>query len=121
MEEIDVAEISPGVMAAAPLFDFANMGVSSNPKINVIQGDAYRALMRAEGRYDIVISDSRMPAQPRITIAWRPASPSPITGRPSSAPECAAISHCWPTKSFPWAWLARLICPGRSTLSITRS
>jgi spermidine synthase len=57
MREIEVAEISPGVMEAAPLFDFATEGASTNPKIHVIQSDAYRALMRTTGTYDVIVSE----------------------------------------------------------------
>ena len=64
MEHIDVAEISPGVIQAAPYFDFASMNASNNPKIHVIQSDAYRALMRSEGSYDVIISE---PSNPWVT------------------------------------------------------
>ncbi len=57
MKNVDVAEISPGVLEAAPLFDFATNNASTNPKIHVIQSDAYRALMRAEGSYDVIVSE----------------------------------------------------------------
>lgn len=61
IERIDVAEISPGVMRAAPLFDFADMNASTNPKIHVIESDAYRALMRSGRTYDIVVSEPSNP------------------------------------------------------------
>ncbi|HIF99164.1 MAG TPA: hypothetical protein EYQ54_19455 [Myxococcales bacterium] len=64
MTTVDVAEISPGVLQAAPLFDFANMNASRNPKIHVIQSDAYRALMRSEDLYDLIISE---PSNPWVT------------------------------------------------------
>ena len=41
---VTVAEISSGVIAAAPLFDFANHAVSRNPKVRIVHSDAYRAL-----------------------------------------------------------------------------
>ncbi len=61
IERVDVAEISPGVMNAAPLFDFANMNASTHSKIDVIESDAYRALMRSEVDYDLVISEPSNP------------------------------------------------------------
>lgn len=64
MTTVDVAEISSGVIRAAPLFDFANMNASLNPKIHVIQSDAYRALMRSEDLYDLIISE---PSNPWVT------------------------------------------------------
>lgn len=56
MQEVHVAEISRGVLEAAPLFDFAALNSSKNPKMKVIQSDAYRALMRSEGTYDVIVS-----------------------------------------------------------------
>lgn len=64
IKQVDVAEISPGVLEAAPLFDFANLNASRNPKIRVIQSDAYRALMRSGTRYDLIISE---PSNPWVT------------------------------------------------------
>ncbi len=61
VERVDVAEISPGVMNAAPLFDFANMNASTQSKIEVIESDAYRALMRSDVDYDLVISEPSNP------------------------------------------------------------
>ncbi len=64
MERVDVAEISPGVIATAPLFDFASLDASKNPKVHIIESDAYRALMRLEQRYDIIVSE---PSNPWVT------------------------------------------------------
>ena len=49
MKSVTVAEISPGVIAAAPLFDSANQRASQNPKVQIVRSDAYRALLRSEG------------------------------------------------------------------------
>ena len=59
--EVTVAEISRGVIAASPLFDAGNLGVSKSPKIEVVRGDAYRALLRNEKRYDLIISEPSNP------------------------------------------------------------
>jgi spermidine synthase len=56
-KSVTVAEISAGVIAAAPLFDFANRGVSRNPKVEVVHSDAYRALVRSGHRYDVIASE----------------------------------------------------------------
>jgi len=61
IERVDVAEISPGVVHASPLFDFASLGASKSRKIHVIQSDAYRALMRSDQQYDLVISEPSNP------------------------------------------------------------
>ena len=62
--EVIVAEISPGVIDAAPLFDFANRNASSNPKVTILRSDAYRALLRGEGQFDIIVSE---PSNPWVT------------------------------------------------------
>jgi spermidine synthase len=64
VREVKVAEISPGVVEAAPLFDFANFGVSTHPKVEIIASDAYRSLMQTEGRYDVIASE---PSNPWVT------------------------------------------------------
>jgi predicted membrane-bound spermidine synthase len=64
MQRVDVAEISPGVMQAAPLFGFANFEAMENPKIRVIRSDAYRALMRSSEKYDVIGSE---PSNPWVT------------------------------------------------------
>jgi predicted membrane-bound spermidine synthase len=64
MREVVVAEISSGVLAAAPLFDFASLGASHHPKIRVIRSDAYRALLRSRQRFDVIVSE---PSNPWMT------------------------------------------------------
>ena len=53
-QSVTVAEISSGVIEAAPLFDFANHAVSRHPKVRIVHSDAYRALRQepAELRRD---------------------------------------------------------------------
>jgi spermidine synthase len=64
IREVDVAEISQGVIHAAPLFDEGNLAASQNPKVTINRGDAYRALLRSEGRYDVIVSE---PSNPWVT------------------------------------------------------
>ncbi|MAI80162.1 MAG: hypothetical protein CL917_14535 [Deltaproteobacteria bacterium] len=64
MKVVEVAEISPGVMEAAPLFDFASVNATQNPKIRVIESDAYRALMRSDQKFDVIVSE---PSNPWVT------------------------------------------------------
>jgi predicted membrane-bound spermidine synthase len=64
MREVVVAEISPAVAAAAPLFDFGNQNASRHPKVRMVQGDAYRVLLRSQGRYDVIAS---VPSNPWVT------------------------------------------------------
>jgi spermidine synthase len=62
--EVVVAEISPGVIQAAPLFAAGNRHALSNPKTRLIQSDAYRALLRDESQYDVIVSE---PSNPWVT------------------------------------------------------
>jgi len=62
--QVRVAEISPGVIAAAPLFEDGNLGASNNPKVSLRRGDAYRSLLQSPDRYDVIISE---PSNPWVT------------------------------------------------------
>jgi spermidine synthase len=62
--EVHVAEISQGVIDAAPLFDYANLGASQAPKVSIQRSDAYRALVRSQGQWDVVASE---PSNPWVT------------------------------------------------------
>jgi predicted membrane-bound spermidine synthase len=62
--EITAAEISPAVLAAAPLFDGSNLGASKSPKVGVRRGDAYRSLLQSDERYDVIVSE---PSNPWVT------------------------------------------------------
>jgi spermidine synthase len=61
IDEVVVGEISRGVTLAAPLFDFANHGASKHPKIRISRSDAYRALQRSEGTFDVIASEPSNP------------------------------------------------------------
>jgi spermidine synthase len=61
---VDVAEISSGVIAAAPYFDYGNQNASKSPKIRIHRGDAFRTLLRNAGGYDIITSE---PSNPWVT------------------------------------------------------
>jgi spermidine synthase len=59
--EVVVAEISPGVMQAAPLFAPHNRDALTSPKTHVVRRDAYRALLRSQGRFDVIVSEPSNP------------------------------------------------------------
>lgn len=59
--KVTVAEISRAVIAANPLFAVGNLGASTNPKIEVVRGDAYRTLLRSTERYDVITSEPSNP------------------------------------------------------------
>ncbi len=61
MRSVTVAEISSGVLGAAPWFDFANNGASHHPKIRHLRSDAYRALLRSDDRFDVIVSEPSNP------------------------------------------------------------
>ena len=62
--EIRVAEISPGVIEANPLFDAGNLAASRSPKLEIVRGDAYRTLLRSRAQYDLIVSE---PSNPWVT------------------------------------------------------
>jgi len=61
IEEVTVAEISPGVIDAAPHFEKMNQGPLGNPKVKIVVSDAYRALLRSDTQYDIISSEPSNP------------------------------------------------------------
>ena len=61
MRDVTVAEISPGVIRAAPHFEKLNQHALTNGKTRVIVSDAYRALLRSDQRYDIIASEPSNP------------------------------------------------------------
>ncbi len=63
-KSIEVAEISRGVIAAAPLFDDGNLAASKSPKVVIRRGDAYRTLLGSDQRYDLIVSE---PSNPWVT------------------------------------------------------
>jgi spermidine synthase len=64
LREVHVAEISREVLRAAPLFDFANQRASRSPKVHATRSDAYRALLRSQGSFDVIASE---PSNPWVT------------------------------------------------------
>ncbi len=62
--EVVVAEISPGVLEAAPLFDFANLQASQSPKVRLVRRDAFRALLRGTEKFGVIVSE---PSNPWVT------------------------------------------------------
>ena len=49
------------MLEAAPFFDEGNQDASKNPKIRVIRGDAYRALLRSQGQFGVIASEPSNP------------------------------------------------------------
>jgi SAM-dependent methyltransferase len=61
MREVVVAEISPAVVRAAPLFDYGNRSASMRPNVRILRGDAIRTLSRSERRFDVIVSEPSNP------------------------------------------------------------
>jgi spermidine synthase len=61
MREVVVAEISPAVVRAAPLFDYGNRNASKRTNIRVFRGDAIRTLERSERQFDVIVSEPSNP------------------------------------------------------------
>ena len=61
---VRAAEISPGVIEAAPLFAPWNLGAHASPKVILERRDAYRALLHTEDRYGVILSE---PSNPWVT------------------------------------------------------
>jgi len=61
MVEVEVAEISPAVIDAAPIFEGINRGASRHPKTTMVRSDAYRALLRTDVEYDVIVSEPSNP------------------------------------------------------------
>jgi len=59
--EVVAAEISSAVLAANPFFESANLGAGQSPKLRLIRSDAYRALLRSEGSFDVISSEPSNP------------------------------------------------------------
>ncbi len=64
MQDVTVAEISPGVIRAGRLFEAKNQHALGNGKTRVVVSDAYRALLRSDQRYDVIASE---PSNPWVT------------------------------------------------------
>lgn len=62
VEQIDVVEISPEVLASSDqYFAFINRGVLGDPRVEVILNDGRNYLLATEKRYDAILSDSIHP------------------------------------------------------------
>ncbi len=64
VRSIDVAEISPSVIKALPLFEKYNFQVHKDPRLKILRGDAFNILKGSHKKYDIIISE---PSNPWVT------------------------------------------------------
>lgn len=61
VEKVDLVEIEPAVIAAAPYFERINRRSDQNPRANIIIGDGRNHLLVNPGKYDIIISEPSNP------------------------------------------------------------
>ncbi|MBW1882739.1 MAG: fused MFS/spermidine synthase [Deltaproteobacteria bacterium] len=63
-KEVIAAEISSGVINAAPYFERYNLHAASQPSVTLLRSDAYRALTRSEANFNLILSE---PSNPWVT------------------------------------------------------
>jgi spermidine synthase len=61
LERLDVVEIEPAVVGAAPLLAPLNRNVLLDPRVHVMFDDARNFLFTARGKYDLIISEPSNP------------------------------------------------------------
>lgn len=59
--QIDVAEISPAVVRALPLFGAFTHSVQNDPRLRIHTGDALRIMERSREKWDLIISEPSNP------------------------------------------------------------
>jgi spermidine synthase len=64
MQRVTVVEISPAVIEAGRFFEADNQGALANPRTVIRVSDAYRALLRSDERFDVIVSE---PSNPWVT------------------------------------------------------
>ena len=108
-QRVEVAEISRGVIASAPLFDAANLGASRSPKVSIAQGDAYRLLAQSGERYDVIVSE---PSNPWVVGVEMLYSFEFLRRRASGSRRAASTRSGWP--STRWTTRPSSSCCARS-------
>ncbi|HQR47654.1 MAG TPA: hypothetical protein PK598_16780, partial [Thermoanaerobaculia bacterium] len=61
VRHVDVAEIEPAVLEAAPFFGHVNGGVERDPKVTVVADDARSFVGRSRRSWDVVVSEPSNP------------------------------------------------------------
>ena len=61
LERLDIVEIEPAVVAAAPLLAQLNRNVLSDPRVHVTFDDARNFLFTARDKYDVIVSEPSNP------------------------------------------------------------
>ncbi len=61
VRHVDVVEIEPAILSAAPKFAHVNGGVEANPRVDVISDDARSFVGRTRRTWDVVISEPSNP------------------------------------------------------------
>jgi spermidine synthase len=61
VRHVDVVELEPAVLGAAPLFHHVNRAVESDPRVRVVLADARSFTLAAADRYDLIVSEPSNP------------------------------------------------------------
>ncbi len=61
VKRVDVVEIEPAVLDAAPLFGHVNGGVETDPRVRVVRDDARAFVGRTRQTWDVVVSEPSNP------------------------------------------------------------
>jgi spermidine synthase len=61
IDQVDVVELEPDIVAVAQHCEAVNQGVLHNPKVNLIIGDGREILLTSGQRYDVVFSEPSNP------------------------------------------------------------
>jgi protein-L-isoaspartate O-methyltransferase len=132
---VDIVELSPSVVAAAPFFHVANADVLSRPNVNLTVDDGRNYLLRNRQPYDVVTADVVHPYDAGATnlysveyfsLVARSLSPNGIMVQwvsPGTAFEHSLIIRTF-LQAFPHAtlWLGGdLLIGSNSPLSLSRS
>jgi spermidine synthase len=61
LERLECVEIEPATFAAAPFFEALSGAVRRDPRFRIVFRDGRTHLLRAEGRYDVIVSEPSNP------------------------------------------------------------
>jgi SAM-dependent methyltransferase len=132
---IDVVELSPSVIAAAPFFHVANAEVLSQPNLNLMVDDGRNYLLRNRVPYDVITADVVHPYDAGATnlysveyfsLVARSLAPNGVMAQwvsPGTAFEHSLIIRTF-LQAFPYAtlWLGGdLLIGSPSPLALSRS
>jgi spermidine synthase len=103
--QVDVVELSPSVVAAAPFFRVANADVLQQPNVHLMLDDGRNYLLRQRGAYDVVTADVVHPYDAGATNLYSVEYFSLV--RRSLAPNGIMVQWVSPGSAFEHALIVR--------------